>query len=287
MGRMTKGCTTGALLVDLDGTVIQATGAVRSPESQRLLCTHLEADGAACGSSSILLSNVTHCLQILRGIDTQIVLMFASRTAVTPALPALLIGGVRSLTGKAPVWAPASIQAFSHSSLQGLPTSLWLAVLFIAVGAFVTKRTAQGRRFVAVASIRAPQVPRAYRRCATRSEPTCCRRCASRSPASCSLATSATPLTRRATTTCCQPLRPWWWAALPFTGGRDSVIASGVAALSMAQLGQLVLAQGAGSAVQLLAQPQALALALALAILLAATIRLLPPLLSSVSAKRR
>jgi ribose transport system permease protein len=40
----------------------------------------------------------------------------------------------------------------------------------------------------------------------------------------------------------------------PFTGGRGSVIASAVAALFFAQLGQMVLALGAGTAVQLLIQ---------------------------------
>lgn len=40
----------------------------------------------------------------------------------------------------------------------------------------------------------------------------------------------------------------------PFTGGRGSVIASGAAALFMAQLGQMVLALGAGPAQQLLIQ---------------------------------
>jgi len=54
----------------------------------------------------------------------------------------------------------------------------------------------------------------------------------------------------------------------PFTGGKGSVIASAVAALFMAQLGQLVLALGAGDSVQLLVQ--------ACAILLATLIRHLP-----------
>jgi ribose transport system permease protein len=47
----------------------------------------------------------------------------------------------------------------------------------------------------------------------------------------------------------------------PFTGGRGSVIASGVAALFMAQLGQMVLALGAGPAEQLLVQAATLVFA--------------------------
>ncbi len=49
----------------------------------------------------------------------------------------------------------------------------------------------------------------------------------------------------------------------PFTGGRGSVIASGVAALFMAQLGQMVLALGAGTAVQFLVQSGAIVIAVA------------------------
>ena len=57
----------------------------------------------------------------------------------------------------------------------------------------------------------------------------------------------------------------------PFSGGRGSVIASGIAALFMTQLGQMVLSLGATSAVQLLVQ--------ALAIILATSIRSLPQMI--------
>lgn len=58
----------------------------------------------------------------------------------------------------------------------------------------------------------------------------------------------------------------------PFSGGRGSVIASGVAALFMTQLGQLVLSLGASTATQLLVQ--------AGAIVLAMTIRHIPRVLA-------
>jgi ribose transport system permease protein len=50
----------------------------------------------------------------------------------------------------------------------------------------------------------------------------------------------------------------------PFSGGRGSVVASGVAALFMTQLGQMVLALGAGAAEQLLVQATAIVIAVAL-----------------------
>lgn len=56
----------------------------------------------------------------------------------------------------------------------------------------------------------------------------------------------------------------------PFSGGRGSVIASGMAALFMTQLGQMVLALGAPTSMQLLVQ--------ALVIIVAAAIRYIPDL---------
>ena len=64
-----------------------------------------------------------------------------------------------------------------------------------------------------------------------------------------------------------------------FTGGKGSVVASAVAALFMAQLGQMVLALGAGPAVQLLVQ--------ALAILLAIAVRYVPDAWRSMRRSKR
>lgn len=47
----------------------------------------------------------------------------------------------------------------------------------------------------------------------------------------------------------------------PFSGGKGSIIASGVAALFLSQLGQLVLSMGASTAVQLLVQAGAIIIA--------------------------
>jgi ribose transport system permease protein len=65
----------------------------------------------------------------------------------------------------------------------------------------------------------------------------------------------------------------------PFTGGRGSVVASGATALFMAQLGQMVLALGAGPPQQLLVQ--------AVAILAATSIRRVPFKLLPLKRKAR
>ena len=63
--------------------------------------------------------------------------------------------------------------------------------------------------------------------------------------------------------------------ATPLTGGRGSVVASGVAALFISQLGQMVLSMGATPAAQLLVQ--------ALAIVVATGIRLVPQMIKELA----
>lgn len=206
--------------------------------------------------------------------------LLVARLAITPliatlAVNALLIGAVRSLTGNAPISASEGIQAFSHSSLLGLPNSLWMAVAFIAAVAMVTRSTPLGRRFTAVGVN--PRAAQAAGISALRYligayvlSAICF------SVAGVLLAGYIGNASHTAGNDYLLPaIAAVVVGGTPFTGGRGSVIASGVAALFMAQLGQLVLALGAGPAIQLFVQ--------ALAILAATTIRLLPRLLASLS----
>ena len=204
----------------------------------------------------------------------------SARLAISPliatlAVNALLLGAVRSLSGNAPISAPQSMQAFSHASLMGLPNSLWLAILFVAAVALITRRTLLGRRFVAVgvnprAAAAAGIAPMRYQVGAYVVSAVCF------SVAGLLLAGYIGNASHTAGNDYLMPaIAAVVVGGTPFSGGRGSVIASGVAALFMAQLGQLVLALGAGAAVQLLVQ--------ALAILAATSIRLLPRLLSRSS----
>jgi len=199
-----------------------------------------------------------------------------ARVNITPlvatlAVNALLIGAVRSITGNAPISVPESVQVFSHDSLGGLPNSLWLGVLFVAIVAVVTKRTVLGRRFVAVGinpstATAAGIVTLRYQIGAYVTSAVCF------ALAGVLLAGYVGTASHTAGNDYLMPaIAAVVVGGTPFTGGRGSVVASGVAALFMAQLSQLVLALGAGPAMQLLVQ--------ALAILLAVSIRLLPGLL--------
>lgn len=199
--------------------------------------------------------------------------LLVARANITPlvatlAMNALLIGVVRSLSGNVPITVPESLKAFSHSRILGLPYSVVLAALFVAILAIATKRTVFGRRFVAVGMN--PRAASAGGILALRYQigayviSAICFTVAGMLLAGYIGSASHTAGN--------DYLLPGIAAVVvggtPFTGGRGSVIASAIAALFMAQLGQMVLALGAGPAVQLLVQ--------ACAIILATTIRHIP-----------
>jgi ribose transport system permease protein len=204
--------------------------------------------------------------------------MLTARLHITPlvatlAVNALLIGAVRQISGNAPISVLQSVQDFSHATLLGLPYTVWLAVLFIVVLSIGTKRTVLGRRFVAVgvnprAALAAGIVAVRYQIGAYLISALCF------AVAGVLLAGYIGNASQNAGIDYLMPaIAAVVVGGTPFTGGRGSVIASGVAALFMAQLSQMVLALGAGSAMQLLVQ--------ALALLAATAIRLLPGWLSN------
>lgn len=186
----------------------------------------------------------------------------------TLATNAILMGAVRAVSGGSPMSAPAELAEFSHSKLFGVPMTLILALLFIIVISIVTKRTIPGRRFVAVganpAAATAAGIPILRYQVATYAIASLC------------FAVAGMLFTgfigSASQTAGVDYLLPAIAAVVvggtPFNGGRGSVIASGVAALFMTQLGQMVLALGAGTSVQLLVQ--------ALAIIIAVAVRHIP-----------
>jgi ribose transport system permease protein len=196
-----------------------------------------------------------------------------SRLAITPlvatlAVNALLVGSVRSLTGSVPVSVPTLMQSISHAQLIGLPSNVLIAFAFVVTAWVITRKTTVGRKFVAVGVN-----PRAAEAAGVR---VLWYRIGAYVASALCFATAGMLLAgfigSASQTSGNDYLLPAIAAVVvggtPFTGGKGSVIASAVAALFMAQLGQLVLALGAGDAVQLLVQ--------ACAILLATLIRYLP-----------
>lgn len=223
------------------------------------------------GFDSIALAVIfTVCVGVMVGIVNG---TLVSRLAITPlvatlAVNALLVGGVRSLTGSVPVNVPTMMQTISHAQFIGLPANVLFAFAFVVTAWIITRKTAIGRRFVAVGvNPRAAEAAGVrilkYRIGAYVASAVCF------SAAGMLLAGFIGSASQTSGNDYLLPaIAAVVIGGTPFTGGKGSVVASAVAALFMAQLGQLVLALGAGPAVQLLVQ--------AGAILLATTVRNLP-----------
>ena len=196
----------------------------------------------------------------------------------TLATNALIIGAVRQISRGAPLTAPTLLRDFGTARIYGLPYSIVVAVVFITIVATATNHTAIGRRFVAVGVS-----PRAAEAAGIVSERY---QIGAYAFAAFSFAVAGVLLSgfigNAAQNAGVDYLLPGVAAVVvggtPFTGGRGSVVASGIAALFITQLGQMVLSMGATPAIQLFVQ--------ALAIVVATGIRLLPQMIPGRRAKR-
>lgn len=223
--------------------------------------------------SLIVATVLTLVIAVLIGIVNGFLVSKVNITpiVVTLATNAILLGAVRTLSGGSPMAAPQALADFSHIHVFGVPMILVLAVGFILFVSVMTRSTIYGRRFVAVganpATARAAGIPVLPYQIGTYAIAAVCFCVAGMLYAGYIGSASQTAGN--------DYLLPAIAAVVvggtPFTGGKGSVVASGVAALFMAQLGQLVLSMGASTAVQLLVQ--------AAAIILAVTIRRIPGLL--------
>jgi ribose transport system permease protein len=205
--------------------------------------------------------------------------LLVARVNVTPlvatlAVNALLVGAVRSISGGMSMNVPPALERFSHTLLLGLPYSLILGVCFVIVVALVIAGTATGRRFVGVGAnprtAAAAGVHVLHFQLGAYAIAGICFAVAG--------VLYAGFVGSASNTAGNEYLLPSIAAVVvggtPFTGGRGSVVASGMAALFVTQLNQMVLALGAGTSTQLLVQ--------ALAIIVATSIRHLPRLMRQI-----
>jgi ribose transport system permease protein len=193
----------------------------------------------------------------------------------TLAVNALIIGAVRQISKGAPLTAPPVLRDFATGRFYGVPFLIIVAIAFIAAVAGVMNYTAIGRRFVAVGV--SPRVAAAAGIVAERYQ------VGAYAFAALSFSIAGILLSgfigNAAQNAGVDYLLPGVAAVVvggtPLTGGRGSVVASGVAALFISQLGQMVLSMGATPAAQLLVQ--------ALAIVVATGIRLLPQMIKELA----
>lgn len=193
----------------------------------------------------------------------------------TLASNAVYQGIVRMVSGNKVGITPPGLKTFATSQILGIPATTLLALAFIAVVAVVIRLSPIGRNFVIVGA--APRTARAaginvtaYQIGTFAFASTCF------AVAGILLAGVIGSASHLAGPDYLLPgIAAVVVGGTAFTGGTGSVVASGVAALFMQQLSQLVLAMGAGTAGQLLVQ--------ALVIVLATTIRYLPQVLRFIS----
>lgn len=191
-----------------------------------------------------------------------------SPIVATLAVDALLVGGVRAISGGTAMTLPKGFQDLTHTHILGLPSSLVFALVSIGFVAVLVNKTLTGRRFVAVGS--SPRAAAAsglrilrYQVGAYAAAGVCF-----------GLAgmMMAGFVGSASQTAGADYLLPGIVAVIvggtQFSGGRGSIVATALAALFMAQLQQLVLALGASPAVQLLVQATAIVVAVGLKALL-------------------
>lgn len=187
-----------------------------------------------------------------------------SPIVATLAVDALLLGGVRAISGGTAMTMPQGFQQLTHTELLGLPSSLVVALVTIAAVAVLVNRTLHGRNFIAVGAS-----PRAAAGSGLRVVhyqvggyvvASICFGLAGMMLAGFVGSASQTAGT--------DYLLPGIVAVIvggtQFSGGKGSIVATTLAAVFMAQLQQLVLSLGASPALQLLIQAAAIVVAVAL-----------------------
>jgi ribose transport system permease protein len=187
-----------------------------------------------------------------------------SRFRVTPliatlAVNALLVGAVRSYSGGHPSQAPEALSEFALGKTVGIPNTVLVAVVLVALVAWVIRSTVVGRRFVGAGA--SPTAARAAGLRLRRYQ------IGTFAVAGLCYAVAGTLLAGYVETPGLTIgdayLFPVFAAVVvggtPLMGGRGSVVATAVAALFLSQLQQLVLALGAPTSVQLLVQAVAIA----------------------------
>lgn len=200
-----------------------------------------------------------------------------SPIVATLAVDALLLGGVRAISGGTAMTLPKGFQDLTHTHILGLPSSLVFALASIGFVAVLVNKTLTGRRFVAVGT--SPRAAAASGLRVLRYQ------VGAYAAASVCFGLAGMMLAgfvgSASQTAGADYLLPGIVAVIvggtQFSGGRGSIVATALAALFMAQLQQLVLALGASPAVQLLVQ--------AVAIIVAVGLRALPRLKQRLQSK--
>ncbi len=243
--------------------VVQQRGLDMSAAGVVALASILVAKFSYAMDSAILGVIATICLCALVGAVNGVLI---SRVSISPivatlASGALVSGLARLITGGSALPVLQTLQVFSNFKIMGFPFSVVIAAGLVVVVSLLIGSTIVGRRYIAVganpATAQSSGIKVLRYQIGTYVVAAMCYAVTGILLAG--FVGYASP------TAGSDYLLPSIAAVVvggtPFSGGRGSVIASGAAALFMAQLGQMVLALGAGPAQQLLVQAATLVLA--------------------------
>lgn len=180
---------------------------------------------------------------------------------VTLAMNSILIGFVFQISKGFPASANPTVSAFATGSVLGVPNLLIVAVILVALTQWLRRRTVAGRRFMSVGAN-----PAATRLLGIRTEGY---RVAGYAIAGLLYSVAGlllaaylrTPDILLGNTYQLSSIAAVVLGGSLLTGGVSSAVATGVAAVFLTQLNQVVLAAGASTSVQLLVQAAVLALA--------------------------
>jgi ribose transport system permease protein len=180
------------------------------------------------------------------------------------AVNSLLTGLVLVISGGFPGTADPAVSAFAVSSVAGIPTVFLLAVVMVILAQLLLKQSALGRRFVAVGA----GVP-AARMVGLRTSTTGVMAYVLAGIAYAAAGMLLAAYLRTPDLQLGQSYQLTTIAAVVLggtllRGGVSSIVATAIAALFLTQLGQVVLAAGASTAMQLLVQAFVLAAAIVL-----------------------
>jgi ribose transport system permease protein len=193
-----------------------------------------------------------------------------TRLGITPLVAtlgvnALLLGTILQITGgTAAASAPPALASFAFGRILGVSYLLLIALALVAVVAFVIRRTAAGRRFVAIGTsapaARAAGMPVGRYQAATYAVAAVCYGLAGILVAG----FLQTPGLSAGDSYLLPSIAAVVLGGTSLAGGGGSVLATAVGALFLTQLQQVVFGAGAPASVQLLIQSIAIGLGMAL-----------------------
>ena len=110
--------------------------------------------GYANGDNSKLFVGILLALVVVAGAGLlnglAITVLKITPIIATLAVNALLLGGIQSYTQQAPKQATSNLTTFAIHKSLGVPNTVWMALAFVVVAAFILNFTVLGRRFTAI-----------------------------------------------------------------------------------------------------------------------------------------